>query len=98
MCTCCKSSVGVFHYSQAGVQDYETFNEQLDTLGRWIVEAEEALKGQDPNGSSDQSIIQERMEDLKVLHKSLNNKRPLIIHIPELLFILLKFNSYFTVR
>lgn len=51
-----------------GVQDYETFSEQLDSLGRWMVEAEEALKVQDPNGSSDLSIIQDRMEELKVSH------------------------------
>ncbi|XP_076833611.1 nesprin-1-like isoform X2 [Brachyhypopomus gauderio] len=50
---------------QAGVQDYETFNEQLDTLGRWIAEATETLQGQDPNGSSDLPVIQERMEELK---------------------------------
>lgn len=51
---------------QAGVRDYETFNEQLDSLSRWIVEAEEILEGQDPNGSSDQSLIRDRMEELKV--------------------------------
>ncbi|XP_045579617.1 nesprin-1 isoform X1 [Salmo salar] len=50
---------------QMGVQDYETFNEQLGSLGRWMVEGEEALKVQDPNGSSDLSIIQDRMEELK---------------------------------
>uniref|UniRef100_A0A4W5RRV1 Spectrin repeat containing, nuclear envelope 1b n=1 Tax=Hucho hucho TaxID=62062 RepID=A0A4W5RRV1_9TELE len=50
---------------QTGVQDYETFSEQLGALGRWMVEAEEALKVQDPNGSSDLSIIQDRMEELK---------------------------------
>ncbi len=51
---------------QAGVRDYETFNDQLDSLSRWIVDAEEVLKGQDPNGSSDQSLILDRMEELKV--------------------------------
>lgn len=51
---------------QTGVQDYETFNDQLDSLGSWIVEAEEALKVQDPNGSTDLTIIQDRMEELKV--------------------------------
>lgn len=51
---------------QTGVQDYETFNDQLDSLGGWIVEAEEALKVQDPNGSTDPTIIQDRMEELKV--------------------------------
>lgn len=51
---------------QTGVQDYETFNDQLDSLGCWIVEAEEALKMQDPNGSTDLLVIQDRMEELKV--------------------------------
>ncbi|XP_052352542.1 nesprin-1-like isoform X4 [Oncorhynchus keta] len=50
---------------QTGVQDYETFSEQLGSLGRWMVEGEEALKIQDPNSSSDLSIIQDRMEELK---------------------------------
>jgi len=36
-------------------------------MGRWIVEAEEALTVQDPNGSTDQSVIQDRMEELKVV-------------------------------
>lgn len=52
--------------NQTGVQDYETFNDQLDSLGCWIVEAEEALKVQDPNGSTDLTVIQDRMEELKV--------------------------------
>ena len=46
--------------------DYETFNDQLDSLGNWVVEAEEALKVQDPNGSTDLTVILDRMEDLKV--------------------------------
>ncbi|TRY83468.1 hypothetical protein DNTS_016212, partial [Danionella cerebrum] len=50
---------------QAGVRDYETFNEQLDSLSRWIVESEEVLKALDPNGSSDQSLIRDRMDELK---------------------------------
>uniref|UniRef100_A0A8C7ULC6 Spectrin repeat containing, nuclear envelope 1b n=1 Tax=Oncorhynchus mykiss TaxID=8022 RepID=A0A8C7ULC6_ONCMY len=50
---------------QTGVQDYETFSEQLGSLGRWMVEGEEALKIQDPNSSSDLSVIQDRMEELK---------------------------------
>lgn len=52
---------------QTGVQDYEIFNGQLDSLGHWIVEAEEALKVQDPNGSTDLTLVQDRMEELKVL-------------------------------
>lgn len=52
---------------QTGVQDYEIFNGQLDSLCHWIVEAEEALKVQDPNGSTDLTLVQDRMEELKVL-------------------------------
>lgn len=54
-------------HQQTGVQDYEIFNGQLDSLGHWIVEAEEALKVQDPNGSADLTLVQDRMEELKVL-------------------------------
>ncbi|TSO25166.1 Nesprin-1 [Bagarius yarrelli] len=50
---------------QAGMQDYETFNELLSSLGHWTIEAEEVLRGQDPNGSRDQLVIQQRMEELK---------------------------------
>ncbi len=52
---------------QTGVQDYETFNDQLDSLSCWIVEAEEALRAQDPNGCTDLTVIQDRMEELKVV-------------------------------
>lgn len=48
------------------MQDYETFTEQLNSLGRWIVEAGETLKGQDPCGSTDLSFIEDRMSELKV--------------------------------
>lgn len=51
---------------QTGVQDYEIFNDQLDSLGCWIVEAEEALRVQDPNSSTDLTVVQDRMEELKV--------------------------------
>ncbi|XP_044527655.1 nesprin-1 isoform X1 [Gracilinanus agilis] len=50
---------------QAGVLDYETFSKSLEGLEGWILEAEEVLKGQDPNHSSDLSTIQDRMEELK---------------------------------
>ncbi|XP_055981911.1 nesprin-1 isoform X7 [Sorex fumeus] len=50
---------------QAGVVDYKSFTKSLDGLETWIVEAEEILQGQDPSHSSDLSIIQERMEELK---------------------------------
>ncbi|XP_076155328.1 nesprin-1 isoform X4 [Alosa pseudoharengus] len=50
---------------QTGVQDYELFKEQLASLDSWMKEAEDALNGQDPTGSSDQSLIQGRMEELK---------------------------------
>ncbi|XP_060687754.1 nesprin-1-like isoform X2 [Hemiscyllium ocellatum] len=51
---------------QAGVRDYETFSKRLEALEEWIVEADEVLKSQDPNRSSDLTIIQDRMEELKV--------------------------------
>lgn len=51
---------------QTGVRDYEIFNEQLDSLGSWIVKAEEALEVQDPNGSTEPTVVQDRMEELKV--------------------------------
>lgn len=51
---------------QTGVQDYETFNDQLDSLASWVVEAEEALKVHDPNGSTDLTVILDRMQELKV--------------------------------
>ncbi|XP_056332550.1 nesprin-1-like isoform X3 [Danio aesculapii] len=69
---------------QAGVRDYETFNEQLDSLSRWIVEAEEVLKGQDPNGSSDQSLIQDRMEDLKKQMLKFSSMAPDLERLNEL--------------
>ncbi|XP_074043952.1 nesprin-1 isoform X5 [Macrotis lagotis] len=50
---------------QAGVLDYETFSKSLERLEGWILEAEEVLKGQDPNSSSDLSTIRDRMEELK---------------------------------
>lgn len=51
---------------QTGVHDYEIFNQQLDALAGWVVEAEEALRVHDPNGSTDLTLIQERMQELKV--------------------------------
>ncbi|XP_041038918.1 nesprin-1-like isoform X3 [Carcharodon carcharias] len=51
---------------QAGVQDYEAFSRRLEALEKWIVEADEVLKLQDPNRSSDLTLIQDRMEELKV--------------------------------
>ncbi|XP_059374492.1 nesprin-1-like isoform X2 [Carassius carassius] len=69
---------------QAGVQDYETFNEQLDSLSRWIVEAEEVLKGQDPNGSSDQSLIQDHMEELKKQMLKFSSMAPDLERLNEL--------------
>ncbi|XP_062912353.1 nesprin-1 isoform X15 [Mobula hypostoma] len=51
---------------QAGIQDYEAFSTRLEALEKWIVEADEVLKLQDPNRSSDLTTIQDRMEELKV--------------------------------
>ncbi|KAG7263967.1 hypothetical protein CRUP_026768, partial [Coryphaenoides rupestris] len=61
---------------QTGVQDYETFNSQLDSLARWISEPEEVLRAQDPNGSSDLSLIQDRMEQLKRLMLKFSSMAP----------------------
>uniref|UniRef100_A0A672NJW8 Nesprin-1-like n=1 Tax=Sinocyclocheilus grahami TaxID=75366 RepID=A0A672NJW8_SINGR len=66
------------------IRDYETFNEQLDSLSRWIVEAEEILKGQDPNGSSDQSLIQDRMEELKKQMLKFSSMAPDLERLNEL--------------
>lgn len=52
--------------AQTGVQDYQTFKDQLETLSCWIREAEEDLRVQDPNGCTSLSVIQSRMEGLKV--------------------------------
>lgn len=62
----CKMHFNLSSPLQTGVQDYETFNDQLDSLGCWVVEAEEALRVQDPSSSTDLTVIQERMDDLKV--------------------------------
>lgn len=51
---------------QTGVQDFETFNKQLESLGSWLIDAEEALRAQDPNGCTELTVIQDRMEELKV--------------------------------
>ncbi|KAG1946578.1 nesprin-1 [Pimephales promelas] len=69
---------------QVGVRDYETFNEQLHSLSRWIVEAEEVLKGQDPNGSSDLSLIWNRMEELKKQMLKFSSMSPDVERLSEL--------------
>lgn len=68
------------------MQDYETFSEQLGTLGRWTVEAEEVLKGQDPNSSFDQSAIQDRMEELKKQMLKFSSMAPDLEHLNELAY------------
>uniref|UniRef100_UPI0037E92F69 nesprin-1 isoform X2 n=1 Tax=Semicossyphus pulcher TaxID=241346 RepID=UPI0037E92F69 len=69
---------------QTGVQDYEIFNDQLDSLGCWIVEAEEALKVQDPNSSTDLTVIQDRMEELKRLMLKFSSMAPELERLNEL--------------
>ena len=51
---------------QSGSQACEGFREQLDTLMRKAEEAEEVLKESDPFGSPDLTVVQTRMERLKV--------------------------------
>ncbi|KAJ8270593.1 hypothetical protein GJAV_G00116870 [Gymnothorax javanicus] len=69
---------------QAGVQDFETFGEQLESLNCWALEAEEVLKGQDPGHSSDLSIIQDRMEELKALMLKFSSLSPDLERLNEL--------------
>lgn len=68
------------------MQDYETFNEQLATLYRWTVEAEEVLKSQDPNGSCDQLVIQDRMEELKKQMLKFSSMAPDLERLNELAY------------
>uniref|UniRef100_UPI00398E76DD nesprin-1 n=1 Tax=Pristiophorus japonicus TaxID=55135 RepID=UPI00398E76DD len=69
---------------QAGVQDYEAFSRRLEALEKWIVEADEALKLQDPNRSSDLTIIQDRMEELKVQMLRFSSTVPELDRLNEL--------------
>ncbi|XP_032356678.1 nesprin-1 isoform X1 [Etheostoma spectabile] len=69
---------------QTGVQDYETFNDQLDSLGCWIVEAEEALKVHDPNGSTDPTVLLDRMQELKRLMLKFSSMAPELERLNEL--------------
>ncbi|XP_061651777.1 nesprin-1 isoform X12 [Phyllopteryx taeniolatus] len=69
---------------QTGVHDYETFNHQLDALAGWVVEAEEALRVQDPNGSTDLTLIQERMQELKRLMMKFSSMAPELERLNEL--------------
>ncbi|MCJ8736789.1 hypothetical protein PDJAM_G00016450 [Pangasius djambal] len=71
---------------QAGMQDYETFSEQLGALSRWTVEAEEVLKCQDPNGSCDQLVIQDRMEELKKQMLKFSSMAPDLERLNELAY------------
>ncbi|XP_029114386.1 nesprin-1 isoform X5 [Scleropages formosus] len=69
---------------KAGVQDYERFSEQLDSLDRWITEAEGVLKEPDPNCSSDLSTIQDRMKELKGQMLKFSNMAPDLERLNEL--------------
>uniref|UniRef100_A0A1A8H4I9 Spectrin repeat containing, nuclear envelope 1b n=1 Tax=Nothobranchius korthausae TaxID=1143690 RepID=A0A1A8H4I9_9TELE len=69
---------------QTGVQDYETFNKQLESLGCWVVEAEEVLREQDPNGCTDLTVIQDRMKQLKKLMLKFSCMAPELEHLNEL--------------
>ncbi|XP_037550764.1 nesprin-1 [Nematolebias whitei] len=69
---------------QTGVQDFETFNKQLESLASWVVEAEEVLRMQDPNGCTDLTVIQERMEELKKLMLKFSCMAPELEHLNEL--------------
>lgn len=68
------------------MQDYETFNEQLGTLNRWIIDAEDVLKDQDPSGSCDQFVIQDRMEELKKQMLKFSSMAPDLERLNELAY------------
>uniref|UniRef100_A0A671SML9 KASH domain-containing protein n=1 Tax=Sinocyclocheilus anshuiensis TaxID=1608454 RepID=A0A671SML9_9TELE len=61
----------------------------MDSLSRWIVEAEEVLKAQDPNGSSDQSLIRDRMEELKELQRDIEKHSTGVASVLNLCEVLL---------
>ncbi|KAJ0008745.1 hypothetical protein NQD34_016160 [Periophthalmus magnuspinnatus] len=62
----------------------QTFTGQLDSLGNWITEAEEVLKIQDPNGSTDLTAIQGRMDELKKLMLKFSCMAPELERLNEL--------------
>lgn len=76
-----------FCLQQTGVQDYETFNEQLGSLGSWVTEAQEALKVQDPNGATDLTVIQTCMDKLKVFLVYFYDNCSLVKALSKLSFI-----------
>ncbi|XP_062428373.1 nesprin-1 isoform X2 [Rhea pennata] len=69
---------------QAGVLDYQIFAKNLQVLEAWITDAEEVLKGQDPSHSSDLSVIQNRMEELKSQMLKFSSMAPDLDRLNEL--------------
>ncbi|XP_049914520.1 nesprin-1 [Epinephelus moara] len=71
---------------QSGSQACEGFREQLDTLIHKADEAEEVLKESDPVGSPDLTVVQTRMEKLKVHLLKLSSLSPDLERVNELVY------------
>ncbi|XP_027140369.1 nesprin-1 isoform X4 [Larimichthys crocea] len=71
---------------QSGSQACEGFREQLDTLIRKAEEAEEVLKESDPVGSPELTVVQTRMEKLKVHLLKLSSLSPDLERVNELVY------------
>ncbi|XP_062293158.1 nesprin-1 isoform X4 [Scomber scombrus] len=71
---------------RSGSQAYEGFREQLDTLIHQAEEAEEVLKESDPVGSPELSVVETRMEKLKVHLLKLSSLSPDLERVNELVY------------
>ncbi|XP_028253699.1 nesprin-1 [Parambassis ranga] len=71
---------------QSGFQACEGFREQLDTLICKAEEAEEVLKESDPVGSPELTVVQTRMEKLKVHLLKLSSLSPDLERVNELVY------------
>ncbi|XP_026174038.1 nesprin-1 isoform X1 [Mastacembelus armatus] len=71
---------------QSGSQACEGFREQLDTLIRNAQEAEEVLKEPDSVGSPELTVVQTRMEKLKIHLLKLSSLAPDLERVNELVY------------
>ncbi|XP_022518839.2 nesprin-1 isoform X7 [Astyanax mexicanus] len=66
---------------EAGMKDYESFTDELDSLSRCPEEAEEVLKVSDPAVSAELFCLQERMDKLKTQMLKLSRLSPDLEHL-----------------
>ncbi|XP_033998692.1 nesprin-1 isoform X2 [Trematomus bernacchii] len=71
---------------QCGSQACEGFREQMDALIRKAEEADEVLKESDPVGSPELTVVQTRMEQLKVPLLKLSSLSPDLERVNELMY------------